>query len=233
MNQKYDLSIKNLKIAVFDWDNTLAESRTALVYSINQVLSEYGLQDWEIEKKKRDNNLSFKDNFINIFGSNANEAYQKYRKKYLENTKKIITAFPKTHEVLFFLKKQGVLLMIMSNKERDLLEYELPCLFNPNIFDNIVCGHEATNDKPHADHLFWTVKDVIKKEQINKENVWVIGDSPQDSRCAQSAGARAIRIGTSIWDEEEKQDDDTYFFDSFVDFYESLLLSNSKMFKLK
>ena len=60
MKQHYDLNIKNLKIAVFDWDNTLAESRTALVYSINQVLKEYGLNDWETEKKKRNNDLSFR-----------------------------------------------------------------------------------------------------------------------------------------------------------------------------
>ena len=229
MKAKYDLSIKKLKIAVFDWDNTLAESRTALVYTINQVLEEYGLQDWEIEKKKRNNDLSFKDNFINIFGSNAQEAYQKYRKKYLENTERLITTFPKTYEVLSFLKENGVSLMIMSNKERDLLEYELPFLFNPEIFDNIVCGHEAKNDKPHADHLYWTLKDVIKQEQVNRDNVWVVGDSPQDSRCAKDAGARAIRIGQSIWgDEDNQNNNDVWFFDSFVDFYESLLLSNAK-----
>ena len=56
MQTKYDLNIKNLKIVVFDWDNTLAESRTALIYAINQVLAEYGLKDREIEKQKRDNN---------------------------------------------------------------------------------------------------------------------------------------------------------------------------------
>lgn len=228
MKAKYDLSIKKLKIAVFDWDNTLAESRTALVYSINQVLEEYGLQDWEIEKKKRNDDLSFKDNFINIFGQNAQEAYQKYRKKYLENTEKMITTFPKTYEVLSFLKENGIFLMIMSNKERNLLEYELPFLFNPKIFDNIVCGHEAKNDKPHADHLFWTVKDFIQIEQINQDTVWVIGDSPQDSKCATNAGAKAIRIRTPIWDDEDNQNNDICFFDSFVDFYDSLLLSNSK-----
>ena len=35
------LNLKELKAAVFDWDNTLAESRTALVYCVNQVLQEY------------------------------------------------------------------------------------------------------------------------------------------------------------------------------------------------
>lgn len=228
MKQDYDLNIKNLKVAVFDWDNTLAESRTALVYSINQVLKEYGLQDWEIEKQKRNNDLSFKDNFVNIFGAYANDAYEKYREIYLENIDKLLTTFPKTHDVLKFFKDNGISLMIMSNKERVLLEYELPILFNPLLFDNMVCGHEAKKDKPYAEHLWWTVKDVFSPEKINSETVWVIGDSPQDSNCALSAGAKAIRIGKPIWGDEDKTCKNICFFDSFVDFYDTLLLSNKK-----
>ncbi len=228
MLKKYDLDIKQLKVVVFDWDNTLAESRTVLVYSVNEVLKEYGLQDWEIEKQKRDNNLSFKDNFVNIFGENATKAYEKYRAIYIQNVNRLIKTFPKTYEVLEFFKSKGISVMIMTNKERVLLEYELPILFNSEIFDNIVCGHEAKKDKPYPDHLIWTLKDIISDTQINKHNVWVVGDSPQDSMCAQNAGARAIRIGKSIWGDEDKIGEDVYFFDSFVDFYDTLLLSNSK-----
>ena len=49
-----------------------------------------------------------------------------------------------------------------------------------------------------------------------------------DSCCAQAAGARPIRIGKSIWGDEEQKTEDICFFDSFVDFYQSLLLSNLK-----
>ena len=226
--KKYDLNIKDLEVVVFDWDNTLAESRTALVYAVNKVLAEYGLKDWEVEKQKRNNDLSFKDNFVNIFGANAEIAYEKYRKIYLQNVDRLISTFPKTCDVLHFFKKHNIRLMIMSNKERMLLEYELPILFDPNLFDNVVCGHEAKKDKPYADHLLWTIKDVVLKEKINTKNVWVVGDSPQDSMCAQNAGARAIRIGDSIWGDEANYNDEVWFFNSFVDFYDSLLLSNSK-----
>ena len=228
MIQQHDLNIKNLKIAIFDWDNTLAESRSALVYAINQVLEQYNLPEWDIVKNKRDNNLSFKDNFSIIFGNNAKQAYEKYREIYLQNISNLITAFPKTHEALNFLKENGVSLMIMSNKERFLLENELPILFNPLLFSNVVCGHEAQKDKPYAEHLFFTVKNVFSPQQITKENVWVIGDSPQDSKCAKNAGAKAIRIGSSIWGDEDKDNKDVCFFNSFVDFYNSLLLSNAK-----
>ena len=41
---------------------------------------------FEVTSISLDHDLSFKDNFANIFGPNAQEAYQKYRKKYLEIT---------------------------------------------------------------------------------------------------------------------------------------------------
>ena len=107
-------------------------------------------------------------------------------------------------------------------------EFELPLLFKPEIFDNVVCGHEAKEDKPFGGHLTWTVKDILRADEITPATVWVIGDSPQDSACALNAGARPIRIGKSIWGDEEQQSADICFFDSFVDFYQSLLLSNPK-----
>ncbi len=219
------LNLKELKAAVFDWDNTLAESRTALVYCVNQVLQEYSMPEWDIVKAKRDNTLSFRDNFPRIFSDKASEAYEKYTKIYLQNVSKMITTFPKTLEVLQFLKSRGVKIMVMSNKDRKLLDYELPLLFNPALFDNVVCGHEAIKDKPYGEHLFWTLKDMFKPQQINRQNVWVIGDSPQDSACAKNAGALPIRIGKSIWEDETNDTSGIIFFDSFVDFYKTLLLS--------
>ena len=68
------LNISKLKYVLFDWDNTLAESRTSLVYAVDKVLANYGLPCWEVSKEKRNRNLSFKDNFPLIFGDKAKEA---------------------------------------------------------------------------------------------------------------------------------------------------------------
>lgn len=225
--QSQNLNISELRVVVFDWDNTLAESRTALVYSINRILPEYGLPEWNVVKNQRDNNLSFRDNFPRIFGTQAEQAYHQYAEIYLANVNNLISAFPKTHEVLDFFKEHHVSLMIMTNKDRRLLEYELPLLFDPKIFDNVVCGHEAPEDKPSGHHLWWTLKDIMPPEEIKPQKVWMIGDSPQDSNCAKKAGARPIRIGKAIWGEEDNDTDGVLFFDSFVDFYQTLLLSNS------
>ena len=57
------LNTSQVQYVIFDWDNTLAESRSTLVLAVNQVLKEYGLPEWEVVKHKRNPDLSLRDNF--------------------------------------------------------------------------------------------------------------------------------------------------------------------------
>ena len=47
------LNVSELQYVIFDWDNTLAESRNTLVLAVNRVLDEYGLPDWTQVRDKR------------------------------------------------------------------------------------------------------------------------------------------------------------------------------------
>lgn len=217
------LSLAKLKAVLFDWDNTLAESRTPLVYAVNKVLEEYGLPDWNVVKQRRDNNLSFRDNFPRIFGNKAGEAYDKYSKIYLKNVARLISTFEGGDEVLKFLRKHGVKIIIMTNKERKLLDFELPLLFEPEMFDRIVAGHEAPRDKPYGEHALYALQGIVAREEINPDTVWVVGDSPQDSSCATAVQARPIRIGKPIWGDEGDKCPDIVYFDTFCDFYKALV----------
>ncbi len=219
-----NLNIQNIKAVVFDWDNTLAQSRKVLKYAVNLVLQDYKMPCWDEVKQTRDGNLSFRDNFPIIFHDKAEEAYEKYKKIYLKIVPNMITRTPYSLEVLNFFKKRGIPILLMTNKDRVLLEVELPILFEPEFFDCVVCGHEAKRDKPYADHLIYTLNHCAQKEKFCPKDVLLIGDSPQDSKCALSCGAKAVRIGGLF--ENEKRMDNVLYFDSFVDFYQSLLLSD-------
>ena len=59
--QYQDLSLKKLQVAAFDWDNTLAYSREALVFAINKVLPRYNLPEWDIIQHKRNRVLAHMD----------------------------------------------------------------------------------------------------------------------------------------------------------------------------
>ncbi len=217
------MDISGLKYVIFDWDNTLAESRSTLVLVINQVLKEYHLPDWEQVKSLRDPKLSFRDNFPRIFGEDkAKEAYERYAAIYPNVVASHIKTFPYVQEVLDYFNKKNIPILIMSNKDRRLLELELPMLFDKKLFSRIVCGHEALRDKPYPEQVYYTLQGLLAKEEITPRNVWVVGDSPMDSAAAQAANAQAIRIGHSIWGDEEQDRKNIIYFDDFASFYKSL-----------
>ena len=223
------LDVSQLKYVLFDWDNTLAESRPSLVCAIDKVLAEYHLPCWEVSKEKRDRNLSFKDNFPRIFGNAADEAYKKYREIYKKIVRGRIRTFDYAKEVLGFFSARQTGLIIMTNKERCLLEYELPFLFDKSLFCRIVCGHEAPADKPSGQHALYALRGLMRPEEINRKNVWIVGDSPQDSAVALEIGALPVRINKSIWGDggEPEKNKKIVCFKNFADFYAALKLAKN------
>ncbi|MBP5399376.1 MAG: HAD family hydrolase [Alphaproteobacteria bacterium] len=188
------LSSKKLKVVIFDWDGTLAQSDIPRVQAINRVLKEYEMPCWDEVKNLRDEMLSFLDNFPNIFGQKSHSAYTKFCRYYKQYVKNNFQGFNNADKVINFFRAKGIKIAIMTNKDRHLLEYELPMLYSADMFDKIVCGHEAPKDKPYGDQALYTLKDLIDFADISPETVWIIGDSQLDNLCASAVNALPIRV---------------------------------------
>lgn len=194
------MDLQKAQYILFDWDNTLADTHDALVNTVDQVLKEYNLPDWEETAKSLDRKLSFKDNFSNFFGiENAEAAYERYNQIYLTSTLKTVKALPGAAEIISFLHQQGKILIIVSNKVRNLVEAEVENLFAPHLFAKMVCRCEAPRDKPHPEPVYFALENWLTPAEINPETVWFVGDSQFDSDCAIAAHALPIRVGTQIW----------------------------------
>ena len=219
------LDINKLKVAVFDWDGTLAQTRTPRLWAVNQIMPQYNLPDWEQTKEKQDKYLSFMDNFALVFGKDkAKEAYCKYCEIYKNNIKQMITLFAGVRDCLSWFKQKGIKISIMTNKDRKLLEYELPMVLPVELFDRIVCGHEASQDKPSGEHALEALKGLIEPNDISPESVWIIGDSLLDNLCAIEINARPIRIIGKSLTIEKADSKEVIYFDSFNDFYQKIKL---------
>ena len=204
-----------LQYILFDWDGTLADNAAVVLQSVNQVLDEYDLPDWEQMKHRRDPRLSLWDNFANLFGREAEAAYERYLQIYKAATPAMVKAFPGAVKALEFLKDDSREVMIMTNKDRRLLDIELPLLYNPDIFSRIVCGHEAPRDKPYPEHIFYTLRGLLTPAEITPENVWMVGDSDQDSDCALAAGALPIRVNQALFGNGGYVSDNVKYFKDF------------------
>lgn len=217
------LNLQKVEYVLFDWDNTLAESRTCLVATVNEILKKYNLPDWEHQKSKRNPNLSFRDNFPNVFGAElAKQAYQEYAELYKKNVGHMLTSFPKVKETLELLKQQGKKIIILTNKDRQLLDFELPLLFDRSLFDRIVAGHEAPKDKPYPEQAWFALRGWLKPEEFSPDKVWIVGDSDMDSNCAMAAKASPIRIGNPIWGNLKAIPSVVLHFASFEEFFNAL-----------
>ena len=219
------LDKSKVKYVLFDWDGTLSDNGDIVISSVNQVLKEHGMKDWEQQKDKRNPKLSLWDNFANIFGHNWQAAYARYVEIYKQHIPSMVRSFPNAEKVLKTLKEDGVELMIMTNKDPQLLEIELPLLYNPNLFSRITPGHEAPKDKPYPEHIFYTLRGLLTPQEINPQDVWMVGDSNQDSDCALAANVLPIRINTYLFDESYVHSSNIAWFKDFDELY-NLLAKN-------
>lgn len=210
--------LPKLQYILFDWDGTLADNRAAVLNSVEQVLAEYHLPKWEQIKTKQNPKLSLWDNFTVFFGDKAGEAYDRYLQIYKTETLKTTKAFAGAQEVLDFCRAEGAEPMIMTNKDRRLLDIELPRLYNPEIFSRIVCGHEAPRDKPWPEHIFYTLRGLLTPLEITPEKVWMVGDSNQDSDCALAAGALPIRVNSPLFGGQAQSQKNIVYFKDFAGF---------------
>lgn len=182
------------KAVLLDWDDTLAHTRSSVVEAMEYILKKYNKEPWDITKAKyRDTKKSLKENFPNFFGKDANRAYNEYLKYYIEYAYNKVYPMEKADEFLKLCNQKKIDLYIISNKEKSLLLKEVEFCF-PNIsFKKILGNGDAPLNKPNPAPVFVALNDVVY--EINRYNVWLIGDTKQDTECAYNAEIQPILLG--------------------------------------
>lgn len=201
------MTLQKPKVIIFDWDNTLAKTRPATVESLNRTLAHYGKEDWETTKKKhRDHNKSLKENFPNFFGDQYKEAYDMYVNTYLDVYSDLLEAMPHARDVMSRLNDvDDIHLMIISNKEKKLLELEKDCLYGDINFCKVMGNGDSAENKPSASPVIAAMTGM--GVEINPTNVWLVGDSNQDIDCACNAGCLPILVGNGLLAKKEYFED--------------------------
>ena len=182
------------KLVIFDWDDTLAKTRDAVVKAMNHVLSLYDLPEWDIIKEqKRDKKKSLKENFPNFFGEKAEEAYNEYLKYYSSEACKEVKKIENTDTFLKELTKNKISIAIISNKEKSLLLSEVQVCFPEIKFDYVFGNGDTEHNKPAPDPVYKMIENY--NFELNSDNVWLVGDTQQDTDCALNAGCQSILMG--------------------------------------
>ena len=184
-----------IKAAIFDFDGTLANTLPDLKITINLTRESYGLPS-----VTEDDVLLHVNNHIPAYirlmipelSSEAlwDEAEKRYYAFYDEHYLAETVPYDGIPEILGKLKKEGVKLAVMSNKNHSHILKMVNALF-PDTFDSIWGTIPEVPAKPNPARAFL----IAEEFGINIEEIAFIGDSDVDMITA--CNAKAIPIGVS------------------------------------
>lgn len=217
------------RIILFDWHATLVDTMDAMYQATNDMLGMLGrlglldrLVPPERSKTVADRRLvdyvrrhgslhpkivaekkvSRTDLLEVLFGRDeeAKEiAHRAFSRCYGQHYGDVTPFEPGVREVLSQIRKSGIRIGILSNREREFLEHELEFVEAGTwfrLFDAVVAGDDTPRLKPAPDPVYHALEDMKASSGLD---VWYVGDSTTDVIAAKAAGITSIFFNGAGW----------------------------------
>lgn len=218
-------------VVLLDWHATLVDTLDAMYHAVDDMLPDFTslkLMDRMVlpedsktpedarlvayvrefarlhPKVSTDRKISRTDIFEVLFGDDqeAKQIAHKAFNHHYRNHYGTVTAFePKVREVLEGLRRLGIQVGVITNRDREFFEHELDAVEGTgwsHLFDVQVCGDDTPLRKPHPDQLLLAVQ---KLDYPPDPSVWYVGDSTTDVIAAKRAGFTAVFFNGAQWDQ--------------------------------
>ena len=184
---------RSIKLAVFDLDGTLVDAFPAIADSINHMMKEMGYAPVSLRTVKRSVGWGV-DSLVNNFvpHDKAAEALAIFRKHHDQRLRKNIKLLPGVKTLLPFLKAQGCVLAIASNRPTEFCRIILKALKIDHYFDHVICGDAVKRPKPYPDML----QAILRASGIGVCAAIYTGDMSVDVECGRAAGVFTVGVPT-------------------------------------
>ena len=192
-------ALRRPRAILFDWDNTLVDSRGTIHEALNFLMRAMGVAEWSLAETKGRVRLSLREAFPVYFGDRWEEARDIYLGRFREIHLERLRPLPGREAMLRALAGGGIFLGVVSNKTGELLRREVAGLGWSELFGSIVGAGDAPADKPAREpvHLALAPSGVAAGEEV-----WFVGDTAIDMECAQNSGCIAVLLGEAVPPEE-------------------------------
>ncbi len=188
------------KMVIFDLDGTLCDTLEDLKDACNYALNYCNLPEISL-----DDTRAFIGNGIKnllLRASNAKGSIdillKKFKEYYYENYMVHTKSYTQIEDVLYALKREGVLLGVLTNKVEDIAKNIIDHLF-PNIMSFVYGEVEGRKKKPDPAFLLET----IKQYHLKKEEVLYIGDSEVDIYTVINSGVDGVFVSYGFRKKED------------------------------
>lgn len=198
------------KTLIFDLDGTLLDSLKDIALGMNRVLSEFGFDEFRIERYRY-----FVGGGVDVLSKNVLSAldvefdFKILSKRFKEVYESALHANTKPYdgieELLANLKGEN--LAILSNKPHEITKLYAQKFFSNYGFGQVYGQRENIPKKPNPN----TAKEIALKFNAKCEDVYFIGDTKVDMQTAKNANMKSIGVLWGFRDEKELRENGADF----------------------
>lgn len=185
----------NIRLVIFDFDGTMADTRHNIVITMQRVMRELGFPVADEETCASTIGLPLKDCFRQIFpeltDDRAEHCAETYRQIFFANAKDLVpNLFPHVQETIDWLHSRRIRIAIASSRTSASL---IGFIREMQLVDKIamvVGSDEVVHHKPHPEpvHVILSALDVPASETL------VVGDMPVDILMGVAAGTHTCAV---------------------------------------
>ncbi|QHJ72424.1 HAD family hydrolase [Planococcus halotolerans] len=180
-----------MKTIIFDFDGTLANTLPVCDYAFQHVFREFDQR--ELSSTEIRSMFGPSETGIirkNLLHADTEEAIELYYAKYLEQHTQLVGHNHEIHELLLYLKEQGLKLGIVTGKARRSLDISLKALQMEHFFDAIITGDDVNHPKPDPEGVL----KAIALLDASPQEAMFIGDSDADIQAGIQAGVFTVGV---------------------------------------
>lgn len=185
----------NIKLAIFDFDGTIADTRGAIIAAKQETMRIHGLPVANEAACASTIGYTAKEGFRRLYPDAPEDTLDRcvatYRQLFEEKKKTIPpTLFSGMVETLEALAAKGIICTIATARHQDSCHEMLQQLGVKKYFSYILCGESTQHLKPHPEAVLKTLTDLACKP----EETIVIGDMPMDILMGKGAGVHTCGV---------------------------------------
>jgi|GEM_PF-390194 len=186
------------KHIIWDFDGTLMDTYPMMVEAFVDLLDGLGVKvpfqtvDQDIRRSVGQTMATYTQAYdlkSDAFEAYENQSYEKISQK--------SRLFPGAKEVCRLIEKAGGMNFIYTHRGRDV--HDLLDLHDFQVFVDIVTGDQGFDRKPSPQAVDY----LIKKHQLKKEEVLLVGDRILDILSGQAAGLKTVYFGQAPLEEAD------------------------------
>lgn len=181
--------MKKYSLLVFDWDGTIVDSESLAIESLQKTAADFNYRIPTTEETRGCFGLKLENLLERFFPAEKRDALASAFYKHFDEEELVNRFFTGALETLCYLKNQGFILTVATNRSRSKLK---AALTKANITDLFAATRSPEDGAPKpAPDMLLTLLDEFN---ISAQKALMIGDTIFDMQFAQNAAVDALAV---------------------------------------